>query len=163
MSVLFNAAELNRWQIKVDDVHDVGDVKASSRDTSSDQNWALASTESSNSILTFALSTVTVDRCAWKVKIEDVIINLITGSLGVDEDYGTGRWLGHQKIIQGLALLGCLNPNNILLYVDVRGASTTYTNADMVMSEMLLGQEASSFWECSREHHVGDVSLLLIC
>ena len=46
MNVLLDTAVLSIGKIIVDDVHDIANVKTASRDTGSDQDWSLASAES---------------------------------------------------------------------------------------------------------------------
>jgi len=43
MNVLIKAVVLSSWEIEVDDVHNVTNVKPTGRDTSGDKDWALAS------------------------------------------------------------------------------------------------------------------------
>ena len=47
VDVLILTAEVDRWQIKVDDMQNVSDVKASSTDTGSDQDGTFASSKRS--------------------------------------------------------------------------------------------------------------------
>jgi hypothetical protein len=56
-------------------------VKASSRNSRSNQDWGLAGTEGTQSILTLTLSTIRVDGSAWHIELEEIVIYLIGGTL----------------------------------------------------------------------------------
>jgi hypothetical protein len=48
MDVFVNATMVDTGKIVVDDVHDIANIQATSRNSSSDQNWGLARAESSS-------------------------------------------------------------------------------------------------------------------
>jgi hypothetical protein len=54
------------------------------------------------------------------------------------------------------------NEDNILLDVQMRAASTTNSNTNVIMSKMLLGQVTSHLRKSSREHQVVDIALFLV-
>lgn len=89
MSVFLNAAVLNGWKIIVDNMHNVVDVKTTSGDAGCDQYRNPAIAECANGILTLTLGAVAMDGGARNIKIEEIVISLIGGTLAVDEDDGT--------------------------------------------------------------------------
>lgn len=102
VNVFVNAAVKHVWKVVVDDVHDVANVKTAGRDTSSDEDGTLAGAErtatmkseacgdvgriDSQRILTFALSTIRVNRGCWHSEIEQEVIKEVDTLLGVAED-----------------------------------------------------------------------------
>jgi hypothetical protein len=72
------------------------DIKASSGNTSRDQNRSLAIPECANGILTLTLSTIGVDGRARNIEVEEVIIDLVGSALRIDEDDRTSGRSRHQ-------------------------------------------------------------------
>ena len=67
----------------------------------------------SQGILALALRPVRVDRGAWEIQIEEVVVDEIGRPLRVDEDDGTGRREGEQQIVEGSLLLVLLDPDDL--------------------------------------------------
>lgn len=42
-------------------------------------------------------------------------------------------------------------------------SSTSDADANVIVSQVLLGKSTSSLWESSRKHHIVDVSVFLVC
>ena len=163
MSVLLNATILGRRHVIVDNVHDIMDIKATSRNTSGDQDWSLARTKSTNGILTLLLGTVAVNRSTRDGGVVKEVVNLISRALAVHEDDGTS-WRGrHKQIEESLTLGMCLNEDHILLDVDMTATSTTNSDTDVIVCKVLLGEITSDLGEGCREHEIVDVTLLLVC
>jgi hypothetical protein len=162
MSVLLNATIVRRRHVVVDNVHNIVDIKTTSRNTSGNQDRSLAGTKSTNGILTLLLSTVAMNRSTWDIGIKEEIVELIGRTLAIDEDDGTSRWGRHEQIEESSTLGMGFDEDHILLDVDVTATSTANSNADMIVSKMLLGEVTSNLGESSREHEVGDVTLLLV-
>lgn len=149
-------------KIVVDDVGDVMNIKTTSRNAGGNENGSLARAESTNGVLALSLGAITVDASARDLAVEQVIINLICSTLRVNKDDSTSRRSRHEQVENGLLLHGGLDIDDFLLDVLVRTTSTTNTNANVIMSEMLSGEVASNLGEGSGKHHVGDVALILI-
>jgi hypothetical protein len=137
-------------------------IKAPSRDSSSNQDWALASAECTQSIFPLTLCTIRMDRGAWHIKLEEVIIDLVSRALRINKNDRTSGFVGVKEVNKSSALHGCLYVDNFLNDIDVGGASTADANPNMIMRKMLFSQVASSLRKGRREHHVSDVALLLI-
>lgn len=133
MNVFIEAVVLDGWKIEIDDVHDIANVKASSRDTSSDHDRGFASLEGTTadisqvkrgrgnflqSIFSLTLGAIRVDGGGWQAHVEEVVINEVSGLLGLDEDEGARRWHGDQKIVESLLFGIALNPDNLHLSVE---------------------------------------------
>ena len=106
MNVLIFTVVLDGREVKVDDMHDITNVKTTSRDTGSDHDGCFASAEGTTvvvssaseakrvnlqSILALTLSTIGVDRGGGQTVVEQEVIDEVRRLLALDEDQGTGR------------------------------------------------------------------------
>lgn len=121
--------------------HLLVDVQTSSRNAGSDHNRHLSGTECTNRILAFELRTIGMNGGAWKVHVEQAIIQFISSSLRIDEDDGTARRCRKKQFNKSRSLSVCLDKLNILLNVGMGRTSTANANANMVMSEASLQRQ----------------------
>lgn len=162
MGVLLDTAKVGVGQIEVDDVHHVLDVKATGGDSGGDEDAYGTDAEGANGILTLALGAIGVDRRGGHADVVQVVVELVSATLAVDEHNGTGGRTRVQQVEESLALGGWLDIDDVLLNVGGCGSSTTDANADKVVGEVLLCKIAGNLGEGRREHHVGDVAILLV-
>lgn len=162
MSILFNTTVLRRWEVVVDDMHNIMNVEATSRDACSDQDGILTQTERANTILTLTLGAIAMNGDAGEVLVEQKVVKLVSSTLAIDEDDGTSRRGRQEQVLYSTTLHGCLNIDDILLDVQVGATSTANSNANMNMSKVGLGKITSLLREGSGKQHVLDVSLLLV-
>jgi hypothetical protein len=162
MSVLFNTAILRRWEVVVDDMHNIMNVETTGRDASSNQDGVLSQTERPDTVLTLPLGTIAVDRHTRKVLVEQEIIQLISSALAVDKDNCTRRRSRQEQVLNRTTLHGRLHKHNILLNIKMGAARTPDSNTDVNVGEVLLGKIPSRLREGSRKQEVLDVTLFLI-
>merc|ERR1719209_691123 len=72
--------------VVVDNMHHVGDIKASSSHSCCHQNWHPACLEVFQSLLSFALKSVSVNAGGWKSLLTQVEAQEISLSLGLHKD-----------------------------------------------------------------------------
>jgi hypothetical protein len=135
MDVFIDATVHGTGKIKVNDVHDILDVKTSRRKTSSDQDGRLGCTEctpeskSANvpkvmereylqSIFTFTLSTIRMNRGTRKTHVVKEIIKEVGLALVVDEYQCARRRHSHQQVIESLFLHRLLSEDNLASLVN---------------------------------------------
>lgn len=162
MGVFLDTAKVGVRQIEVDHVHHVLDVKATSGDSGGNEDAYGTDAEGANCIFTLALGTIRVDRSGGHADVVQVVVELISATLAVDEHNGTGGGTRVQQIEESLALGGWLDVDDVLLNVGGCGSSTADANADKVVGEVLLCEIAGSLGEGRGEHHVGDIAILLV-
>ena len=104
MDVFINATLASRGEIIVDDMTNVGDVDAATRDLSRDQNWRLATLEGapitfvsdvrtnsvkrrdSHGVLALPLRTSSMDERGGQLAREEVVVQSLHARNGVDEN-----------------------------------------------------------------------------
>jgi hypothetical protein len=71
-----------------------------------------------------------MDRRAWKIQIEEEVIDDISRLLGVDEDDRASRRKGEQKIVERTILLVLVDPDNLARQLELDGlCNTSQSNA----------------------------------
>lgn len=163
MSVLLNTAMVHGRKVVVDDVSNGLDVNATSHDTGSNQNRAITGTESTHGPLTLLLSAISMDGGARNALIEQEIVELISGTLAVDEDNGAAGLLVKHEVNESLALELGLDEVDLLDDVLVSAAGAADTETDMFLREVGLGDVAKALGEGGGEEHILDVALFLFC
>lgn len=163
VGVLLDATVVHRREVVVDDVHDTAHVDAARGHTARDQNRAVATAEGAHRSLSLLLGAITMDGCDRDALVVQVVVNLISGAPGIDEDDGAARGKRVQQVEQSLALQARVGVHNLLLDVGMCTASAAHANADVVAREMGLRKIANSLGEGRREEHVLDIALLLFC
>jgi hypothetical protein len=84
---------------------------------------------------------------AGEVLVEEEVIKLISCALTINEDDCTSGRSRQEQILHSTALHSRLNVDDLLFDVQMRTTSSANSNANMDMSEMLLGQITSHLWE----------------
>lgn len=163
MDVLLNAAMVKAREIVVDDMIDIVHVNAASSDTGSNENRTLAATESTHGILTLHLGAASMNRGAGETQVVQEVIKLVRSLLAVDKDDGATGRDRVEKLNRSLALVMGVHVRDDLLYVAMGAASTADTETTVVVREVLLGKIPQALGERGREHHVLDVTIILVC
>ena len=163
MGVLLNAAILHRRKVVVDDVHDVAHINATGSSAGRDENRALAAAESTHGGLSLDLVALAVHRGAWHVILEEEVINLLNSAPRVDKDDGARGRQRLEEVKERLFLQVRLDPDDALLDVLVRTASTANPKANMGIREVRLCEIASALREGGGEEQVIDITLFLFC
>ena len=81
MNIFFDV----RWQVEVDDVFDVRDVKTTSSDCCCHQNWDFTRTEEFESILTLVLGAIAMDTTNRISVLAEEMLERISASFRFDE------------------------------------------------------------------------------
>lgn len=112
-------------------------------------------------VLSLTLLTITVYRCRWQALVEQVVIKEVYLRLAVAK-YDGARWLHlEQKIVDSLALLVLVHPDNVLADVLVSRSSTTDADAEVVLCHVLCSHLSYFFGEGGGKHHVNMVGILV--
>lgn len=143
-------------------MHNIMNIKTSGGDASGNQDGVLSQAERPNAVFTLPLGAIAVDRHTGEVLVEQEIVQLVSGTLAIDEDDGSCRRSRQQKVLDCTTLHGRLHKHNILLDVQVRAAGAPDPNTDVNVSEMLLSQIPSRLGKGGGEQEIFDVSLFLI-
>lgn len=103
-----------------------------------------------------------MNRGRGKITVEQEVVNQVGLPLRIDEDDSATRWHGEEEVIKRLVLCRVLNPDDPLVNVVVRGTGAAYTNADVVLSQVLTSEGAGLLGEGRREHEVDVVGILIV-
>ena len=99
----------------VDDVGDVLDVDAASRDVGGDEHVDLAAAEGAQRLLAGALAEVAVDRSGGEAAVGQVVGDLGGGALGAAEHEGQPAAVGLQDAREHLDLVHGVRAEDVLL------------------------------------------------
>ena len=163
MSVLLNAAMVNRGKVVVDDVHDIAHIDAAGGDTGRNENRALPGAESAHRGLTLNLVSLAVHGSARHALTKEEVVNFLHRASRVGEDDGPRRRQRLDQVDQRLSLQVRLNPNDVLFDVPVRTAGAANPKTNMSIREMGFGEIPSSLGEGGGKEEVVDVAFLLFC
>lgn len=138
-------------KIVVDDVGDVGNIQATSSDSSSNQNRAATVAEHLQSALTLTLSAVTVNGSSGEVLVDQEVGQRIGHALGLNENKGETSGVGVENVEKDGTLVDILNVLDLLGDVLRGGTDTTNGQEDVVLEE-IAGQDLDVAGESGREH-----------
>lgn len=130
MNVFSDSAVMGAREIKIDNMHNVLDVKSTRGDTGCDEDRASGRAEGTpvwfsntvlvtgssidlQSILTLALRAIRVNRSTGESHIVQVVVQKVRLRLGIDEDQSTGRRHSKQQIIETLLFQMILRIDNL--------------------------------------------------
>ena len=139
------------WKIVVDDVSNVWNIKATSSNSGSDQDWAATVAEHLESTLTLALGAVTVNGGGWEVLVDQEIRQRIGHALGLDEDESKATSVGVEDIEKDGALVHVLDVLDLLGNV-LRGRSDTSDGQEDVVLQEVAGEHLDVAREGGTEH-----------
>ena len=159
--VLVDATEHGGRQVVIDDVFNASDIKSTGSDAGGDEDRGATGPESAHGVFTLALATVGVNGGAGQVALVEISVKLVDGPLAVAEDERTDRLAGVQEVEASLELLVAADEDDILGDVLVRGPSATDSKAVVLRRHVLAGKRAQLLGECSREHEVNVVSVVV--
>jgi hypothetical protein len=124
-------------EIIVNDVGDIGNIKATSSDSSSNQNRAASRTEHLQSTLTFTLGTITVDGSCREALVYQEVRQSIRHTLGLNEDESeAGRAMSVKDIKKDGTLVVVLDILNLLSDVLRGRADTTDREENVILQEV---------------------------
>ena len=103
------------WEIVVDEVGDVGDVKTTGSDSSGNHDRGAASAEGLESHLTLALSTVTMNGRGRKVVDEKDIREHVGHALRLHAHEGETGAIGLEDVQEDRALVVVLDVDDIFI------------------------------------------------
>lgn len=163
MSVLLDAAVVDRWHVVVDDMQDILHVNATGSHSGSNENRSISRAESPHRGLSLLLGPIAVHRRDWQMHVEQEIVQVVSCLATVYENDGTDTMHLLKQLDQKLLLLVGFSLQNNLL--DVGGSASGSANAesDVRSREIVLGQVASGLGERGGEKAKLDVALILFC
>lgn len=141
-------------QVVVDDVSDVGDIQATSGDSSSNHDRSLSSPEGMQGVLTLPLGAVTVDGGGRHVVAVEEVAEHVGHTLGLDENEGEAELVSRltgQDIEKDAALVVVLNVFDLLGDVLAGGADTTNAEENVILQE-ITGKHLDVAREGGAEH-----------
>ncbi len=139
------------WEIVVDDMGDVWNIKTTSSNSGSDQDWAASVAEHLESTLTLALCAVTMNGGGWKVLVDQEIRQRIGHALGLNKYEGKTTGVGVEDIQKNGALVHVLNVLDLLGNVLRCRSDTSYGQEDVVLQE-IAREHLDVAWEGGTEH-----------
>jgi hypothetical protein len=140
-----------RGKIVVDDVGDVGNIKTTSSNGSSNQDGAAAVAEVLEGALTLTLGAVTVNRGGGEVLVDEEVGQSVGHALRLDEDEGQSSGVAVQDVEQDRALVNVLDVFDLLGNVLRGGTNATDGQEDVVLQE-ITGKHLDVAGEGGRKH-----------
>lgn len=132
VNVLGNSTMQSTRKIEINNVHDVLDIQTASRNARGDENRASSGAEGTpvvhvrksgliptcftnhlQSVFTFTLSTVRVNRSAGQAHVEQIVIQEIGLGFRVDENQGTRGGHREKKVVEALLLQAILGVDDL--------------------------------------------------
>lgn len=162
MDVLLYSTMVDRRQLIVDNVHDVTNVDATSTNASSNENGCVPCSKTPHGSFSVSLRAVTVDRNDGQFTIPEKVVQIIHLHSAVDKDDGANSSHLLEKVDQSIPLVTAVNLDDVLLDVCRSASSSTDTESNMRLSEILLGQFASFSREGGREETEFHVAFVLL-
>lgn len=154
---------------------DIGNIETTSSDTSGDKERAATRTEGtpvevlvlkmdddgmySQSIFTFTLSTIRVDRGHRQALVVEEVVDHVALDLGVGKDQDALRLVREDEVEQSLLLLVLVDIDDLLLDVLVSATDTTDLDRDVGILHVLLSKTAGRLGEGGGEHEVGVIRI----
>jgi hypothetical protein len=139
------------WEIIVDDVGDIGNVKTTSSNSGGDQDWATTVSEHLEGTFTLTLSTITVNGGGREVLVDQEVGEGVSHTLGLDKDQGKTSAVGVENVKQYRALVHIFNIFDLLGDVLGSGTDTANRQEDVVFQE-ISGEHLDIPREGGREH-----------
>jgi len=140
-----------RGEVVVDDVRDIGDIKATSGNCSGNQDRAASIAEELESPLTLSLSAITVDRRGREILVDQEVRERVGHTLGLDKDERQATTVRVENIQKNGALVDILNVLDLLRDV-LRGRSNTSNRQEDIVLQEVPGEHLNVAGECGREH-----------
>ena len=139
-------------KVKVDNMGNVWDIKATSGNGGGNHDRSVALAEGLKSHFTLSLGSVTMDRSSGVVVGDKVVGQYVCRPLSLDEDKGQATPRFHSEDVEeDGALVRVLNVLDLLGDVLGSGANTAYGEEDVVLEE-IFGQDLNVAREGSAEH-----------
>jgi hypothetical protein len=138
-------------QVIVDDVGDIRDIKTSGSYSSSDKDGATSVSEHLQSLLTLALSAVTVNGGGGEALVDEEVRQGVGHTLGLNEDQGKTSTMSVKDIQEDRTLVNVLDVLNLLGNVLRSRTDTTDRKEDVVLQEV-AGKHLNVAGESGREH-----------
>lgn len=162
VDIFLDSTMVDGRKLVIDNVHDVADVYPTSTDTSGNENWRVACSETSHSSLPVPLSAVAVNRDDRQLGVPEKVVQIVDLYAAVDKDDSANTRHLLEKVDQGISLATAVNLDDILLNVCSGTSSSTHAKSNMRLSEVLLGQFASFSGEGCREKTEFDIAFILL-
>lgn len=104
-------------------------------------------------VFALKLRTLAVDEDSRQGARIEVVVNLLDTRNTVNEDESATCLFSIEQVDQGIHLGFTVDEDDVLSDILVGGASTTDTDAKVVLRHVLTGELATALGEGSREHH----------